>query len=236
MDRLEIEQLTPQGKIKYQFSAHGHELTQVLLAQALDHPHDAATVYYRSRPFALACGLSPSDALAAGMARAAGPTLGRDVGVMFNLPRRAGITILPSSGDVGAQYTPAVGWAQASQYHSRVLGEADWQNAIAVALGGESSVAANGFWAALNIVTTLKLPLLFFIEDNSFGISVLRLPGARQTLPKTWPLTATCASATAAATSRLRGLAGYLQRSGLCGAAACLLRMRAAPARPHLRG
>ena len=71
MDCLEIETLTPQGKVKYQFSAHGHELTQVLLAQALDHPHDAATVYYRSRPFALACGLAPSEALAAGMARAA---------------------------------------------------------------------------------------------------------------------------------------------------------------------
>ena len=33
-------------------------------------------------------------------------------------------------------------------------------------------MAANGFWAALNIVTTLRLPYLFFIEDNHFGISV----------------------------------------------------------------
>ncbi len=172
MDNLEIETLVPQGKIKYQFSAHGHELAQVLLAQALDHPHDAATVYYRSRPFVLASGFSPVEALAAGMARAAGPSLGRDVGVMFNLPSRGGITIFPTSGDVGAQYTPAVGWAQAIQYRSSVLGQADWHNAIAVALGGDGSVAANGFWAALNIVTTLKLPYLFFIEDNSFGISV----------------------------------------------------------------
>ncbi|HNT23805.1 MAG TPA: thiamine pyrophosphate-dependent enzyme [Anaerolineales bacterium] len=172
IDNLEIDSLVPQGKIKYQFSAHGHELAQVLLAQALDHPHDAATVYYRSRPFVLASGLSPTAALAAGMARAAGPTLGRDVGVMFNLPSRGGITIFPTSGDVGAQYTPAVGWAQAIQYRTQVMRQAEWQNAIAVALGGDGSVAANGFWAALNIVTTLKLPYLFFIEDNSYGISV----------------------------------------------------------------
>jgi len=172
IDNLEIDSLVPQGKIKYQFSAHGHELAQVLLAQALDHPHDAATVYYRSRPFVLASGLSPTAALAAGMARAAGPTLGRDVGVMFNLPSRGGITIFPTSGDVGAQYTPAVGWAQAIQYRAQVMRQAEWQNAIAVALGGDGSVAANGFWAALNIVTTLKLPYLFFIEDNSYGISV----------------------------------------------------------------
>ena len=26
MDRLEVEELTPQGKVKYQFSAMGHEL------------------------------------------------------------------------------------------------------------------------------------------------------------------------------------------------------------------
>jgi 2-oxoisovalerate dehydrogenase E1 component len=65
-----------------------------------------------------------------------------------------------------------VGWAQAIGYRQRVLGEADWQGALAVADGGEGSVAANGFWAALNIATTLKLPYLFFIENNGFGISV----------------------------------------------------------------
>jgi 2-oxoisovalerate dehydrogenase E1 component len=172
LDELEVDQLTPQGKIKYQFSASGHELSQILLAQVLDHPHDAATVYYRSRPLLLACGLTPAEALAAGMARSGGPSDGRDVGVVFNLPRRDGPTILPASGDVGAQYTPAVGWAQAIHYRWQVLGEVEWQGAMAVALGGEGSVAANGFWAALNIATTRRLPLLFFIENNQYGISV----------------------------------------------------------------
>ena len=86
MDLLEVQQLTPQGKIKYQFSVAGHELGQVLLIEALTHPHDGATIYYRSRPFMLARGLSASDSLAAGMARAAGPSEGRDTGVMYNLP------------------------------------------------------------------------------------------------------------------------------------------------------
>ena len=113
LDELEVEKLTPQGLIKYQFSASGHELSQILLAQTLDHPHDAATVYYRSRPLMLACGLTPVEALASGMARSDGLSDGRDVGVVFNLPRRNGPTILPASGDVGAQYTPAAGWAQA---------------------------------------------------------------------------------------------------------------------------
>jgi 2-oxoisovalerate dehydrogenase E1 component len=49
-----------------------------------------------------------------------------------------------------------------------------------VAHGGDASVAANGFWSALTVATTLRLPLLFYIEDNGFGISVrseLQTPG-----------------------------------------------------------
>jgi 2-oxoisovalerate dehydrogenase E1 component len=180
IDQLEEQELAPQGKVKYQFSAMGHELTQILLAHMLVHPHDAAAVYYRSRPFLLASGLAPAEALAADLARTNSPSQGRDVGVVFNLPRRRGPTVLPASGDVGAQYTPAAGWAQAITYRQRVLGEENWQGAIAAALGGDGSVAANGFWAALTIATTLRLPMLFFIEDNRYGISVpahLQTPG-----------------------------------------------------------
>lgn len=180
LDNLEESQLTPQGKVKYQFSARGHELAQVLLASALNHPHDAAAVYYRSRPFMLAAGLSAVEALAAGMALTGSPSEGRDVGVVFNMPARTGPAVLPASGDVGAQYTPAAGWAQAVQYRSQVLQEKEWDGALAAALGGDGSTAANGFWAALNMVTTLKLPMLFFIEDNQFGLSVpvhLQTPG-----------------------------------------------------------
>ncbi len=180
MDELEVQQLTPQGKVKYQFSAMGHELVQILTALLLTHPHDAATVYYRSRPFALAAGLTAGEALAAGMARTGSPSQGRDAGVMFHLPRREGPTILPSSGDVGAQYPTAAGWAQAIRYRTRVLKEQAWEGAIAVAMGGDGSVASNGFWAALNVVTPLRLPMLFVIEDNKYGISVrsdLQTPG-----------------------------------------------------------
>lgn len=178
LDRLEVEELTPQGKVKYQFSAMGHELVQILLALHLTHPHDATTVYYRSRPFMLASGLTAREALAAGMARTGSPSEGRDVGVTFSMARRSGATCLPMSGDVGAQYTPAAGWAQAIGYRWRVLGDNAWQAAIAVAQGGEGSIAANGFWAALNMATVLDLPMLFSIEDNEYGLSV---PGDCQT-------------------------------------------------------
>jgi 2-oxoisovalerate dehydrogenase E1 component len=172
IDTVEEQELTPAGKVAYQFSAGGHELAQILLGEALTHPHDAAAVYYRSRPFALAAGLTVTEALAGGMARAGSLSEGRDTGVSYFLPPRRGVTVLPMSGNVGAQYSPAAGWAQAITYRRDVLGEAGWRGAIAVALGGDGSTAANGFWAALNIATTQRLPLLFFIEDNGYAISV----------------------------------------------------------------
>ena len=97
---------------------------------------------------------------------------GRDIGVVFNLPRRHGPCVLPVCGGVGTQYTPAVGWAQALRYRQDTLGDPRCEGSIAVAHGGDASTATNGFWAALNIATTERLPLLFFIEDNGYGISV----------------------------------------------------------------
>ncbi|MBI5567772.1 MAG: pyruvate dehydrogenase [Chloroflexi bacterium] len=178
VDQLEETELAPNGKVTYQFSARGHELAQALLGLSLDHPHDAAGVYYRSRPLLFASGLSVGEALAGSMAKAGSPTGGRDIGVVHMLDRRGRALVLPTAGDVGSQYTPAVGWAQAIRYHQRVLHEDDWAGSIVVACGGDGSTAANGFWAALNIVTTQNLPYLFFIEDNAYGISV---PSAYQT-------------------------------------------------------
>lgn len=97
LDRLEETELTPGGKVTYQFSARGHELAQVLIGLALDHAHDAASVYYRSRPFLLANGLTPDEALAGSMAKAGSPTGGRDIGVVHMLDRRGRALVLPAS-------------------------------------------------------------------------------------------------------------------------------------------
>src|SRR5277367_962461 len=180
LDDLEESTLLPERKVLYQFSARGHELTQVLLAHHLTGAHDGVGAYYRSRPLLLGLGLSVEEALASSMMRAGGMSDGRDIGVVFNLPRKSGPCVLPVCGGVGTQYTPAVGWAQALRYRAAVLGEKECEQCIAVAHGGDASTATNGFWAALNVATTERLPLLFFIEDNGYGISVpsrLQTPG-----------------------------------------------------------
>jgi 2-oxoisovalerate dehydrogenase E1 component len=178
LDDLEESTLVPERKVLYQFSARGHELTQVLLGKQLTGLRDGVGAYYRSRPLLLSLGLELEDALASTMMRAGGMSDGRDIGVVFNMPRKRGACVLPVCGGVGTQYTPAVGWAQALRYRATVLGDKECENSIAVAHGGDASTATNGFWAALNIVTTERLPFLFFIEDNGYGISV---PSRQQT-------------------------------------------------------
>ena len=176
MDRLEEEELVPARKVLYQFSARGHDLAQVLLGLQLK-DGDAACGYYRSRPMLLALGVPLADALGSGMGLAGGYSDGRDIGVVFNYPNPGGAHALPMCGGVGAQYTPAAGWAQAIAYKHEQLGEGP-DDAIALVLGGDASVATGGFWSALTIATTQQLPLLLYIEDNGYGISV---PGEYQT-------------------------------------------------------
>jgi 2-oxoisovalerate dehydrogenase E1 component len=128
----------------------------------------------------LALGFDLQEAAAGPLARARSSSGGRDIGVVFNMPSRGGATVLPGCGGVGTQYTPAVGWAQAIRYRRDVLHDDSYARSIAVAHGGDASTATNGFWSALTIATTLRLPILFYIEDNGFGISVpteLQTPG-----------------------------------------------------------
>ncbi|MCI0397752.1 MAG: thiamine pyrophosphate-dependent enzyme [Chloroflexi bacterium] len=174
VDLLQEEELAPRGLVTYQFSARGHELGQVLLSQLLDRPFDAAGVYYRSRPFLLGVGLTVEEAMASDMARPGGVSAGRDVGVVFNLPRRQRATVLPMGGDVGSQFTPAAGWAQAIRYRVEVLGQSELDGNMVAVFGGDGSVATNGFWSCLTMATTLRLPLLFVVEDNGYAISVRR--------------------------------------------------------------
>ena len=178
LDRLEEERLVPEKKVLYQFSARGHDMAQVLLGSRLTGTHDATCGYYRSRPLLLSLGVDVADALGSAMGRSGGYSDGRDIGVVFNFPNPGGTPALPMCGGVGAQYTPTAGWAQAIRYWSQVGQNRSYDGSIAVVLGGDASVATNGFWSALTIATTQKLPMLFYIEDNGFGISV---PGSYQT-------------------------------------------------------
>jgi 2-oxoisovalerate dehydrogenase E1 component len=161
-----------EGKLKFQFGAKGHEIPQLIAAALLNHPHDGATVYYRSRPLMLGVGLTPFEAYASNMHKLEGVSGGRDIGVVFNHKQPGGVTVLPASGDVGAQFTPAVGWAQAVQYRATELGQEEYAGAIALAHAGDGATSTNGFWSAINIAAPRHLPYVMLIEDNRYALSV----------------------------------------------------------------
>ena len=180
IDSIEETKLLPERKILYQFSARGHDFAQIVLGSMLTGERDSVSAYYRSRPILLTLGLSIADAFAGPLGRSGGFSDGRDIGVVCNFPQKQGAIVLPMAGDVGSQYTPAAGWAHAITYHRDVLKDKRYANSIAVVMGGEGSVATNGFWSALTMATTLNLPILFYIEDNGYALSVtsdLQTPG-----------------------------------------------------------
>src|SRR3954453_19698225 len=170
MDRIEEQELVPAKKVLYQFSAQGRDMAQVL--PGLQPKAGAgAFAYYRSRPLLLALGVPVADALGSGMGLAGGYSDGRDIGGGFNSPNPGGAHRVPMGGGVGAQYTPAAGWAQAIAYKQKILKDGPG-DAIALVLGGDATCATGGFWSALTIATTQSLPLLIYVEDNGYGISV----------------------------------------------------------------
>ena len=169
LDDIEETRLLPERKVLYQFSARGHDLAQILLGLQLTDPHDGASGLLPLAAADARAGRRVWRMPAAGpLARAGSFSGGRDIGVVFNLPGRGGPACCRPVGGVGAQYTPAAGWAQAIRYRARdAAATPAYARSIAVVLGGDASTATNGFWSALNIATTLQLPMLFYIEDNA---------------------------------------------------------------------
>ena len=185
IDDIEEQQLVKEKLVHLQFSARGHDMAQILLGSLLNHPHDAASGYYRSRPFILSLGVKLDDVVASSMGKSGGYSDGRDVGVVGNYANveENGAILLPMCGGVGSQYSSISGWAQSIDYQSKQLENKNYRGAIGVSMGGDSSMSTSGFWAALNISTTNNLPHLFVIEDNGFGISTeqtIQTPGGDQ--------------------------------------------------------
>src|ERR1700722_9882324 len=79
LDDLEETRLLLERKVLYQFSARGHDVTQVLLGRQLTGARDGVGAYYRSRPLLLTLGLSVDEALASTMMKVGGMSEGGDI-------------------------------------------------------------------------------------------------------------------------------------------------------------
>ena len=123
---------------------------------------DAVTATHRPHHFAVAHGVDLRKMTAEIFGRETG--LGRGRGGHMHLFDPA--THFSCSGIIAEGYPPALGMAFA--FHRRGT------DRIAVAVTGEGAANQGAFHESLNLAALWRLPVVFVVEDNEWGISVAR--------------------------------------------------------------
>lgn len=162
--------LKRQNRIFFQISAAGHEAAQVAVAMACRAGRDWFYPYYRDRALCLTLGVSPEEMLLQAVGAATDPASGgRQMPSHWSSPK---LRIVSASSPTGTQYLQAAGCAEACRYLDPETDE------ITVVSSGEGATSEGEFWEALNACCLNRLPVLFFIQDNGYAISV---PAEKQT-------------------------------------------------------
>ena len=125
-------------------------------------PEDALTATHRPHHVAIAHGVALRPMTAEIFGRATG--LGRGRGGHMHLFDPA--THFSCSGIIAEGLPPALGQAFAFQRQG--------SDRVAVAVTGEGAANAGAFHESLNLAALWKLPVVFVVEDNDWGISVPR--------------------------------------------------------------
>jgi 2-oxoisovalerate dehydrogenase E1 component len=157
-----------QGKSFFHIGGSGHEAAQVAAALALRSGHDWANCYYRDLAFALQNGVTPEEIFLAAFHRAEDPSSGsRQMPSHFGNPR---LKMPTQSSPTGTQYLQAVGMALAAKKEG--------SDEVVYVSSGEGATSEGEFFEAVNWAAREALPVIFFIQDNKYAISV---PVAQQT-------------------------------------------------------
>lgn len=162
---LREESLNRQGKGHFHVSGRGHEALAAISVQL--EPGDYLTPYYRDRGLVLGRGVTTKQLALDYMAKRDSSSRGRQMPSHYSF-RELNIWSVPTP--TGAQLLPACGMAWGIQL--------DGKTNLVVATVGDAATRQGDFYEAVCFAQERKLPVLFIVEDNGFGIST---PTARMT-------------------------------------------------------
>lgn len=150
------------GKVPFVISCQGQEAAQVGAAYALDRQRDYVCPYYRDLGVVLVFGQTARDVMMAAFAKPEDPNSGgRQMPGHFGGKK---YRIVTGSSPVATQVPHAVGIALAA----RLRGE----ETVAFTSLGEGSTNQGDFHEACNFAGVHKLPVIFYVENNKYAISV----------------------------------------------------------------
>jgi len=152
-------------------TSRGHEAIQLAAGLQLK-PHDYASLYYRDESMLLAMGLTPYELMLQLMAKRDDPFSGGRTYYGHPALRREGFPTIPhQSSATGMQAIPATGMAQGIAYlESQKLLKGKNKPFVLCSMG-DGSVTEGEVAEAFQMAVLKKLPILYLIQDNNWGIS-----------------------------------------------------------------
>jgi 2-oxoisovalerate dehydrogenase E1 component len=146
----------------YHAPCAGHDAIQLALGMTFRPGRDYLFPYYRDLTTCVAAGLTAEEILLNGMSKATDVASGgRHMSNHFAKPE-IGVQNVSSCVSNHAQH--ATGLARAIKTYAR--------DSIVFCSVGESSTSEGYFYEAVNGASREKLPVVFVVQDNGFGISV----------------------------------------------------------------
>jgi 2-oxoisovalerate dehydrogenase E1 component len=152
-------------------TSRGHEAIQLAAGLQLM-PYDFASLYYRDESVLLGLGLQPYELMLQLMAKKDDPfSSGRSYYGHPSLRREGFPTIPHQSSATGMQAIPATGMAHGIAYlESQGLLKAK-ENPFTLCSLGDGSVTEGEVAEAFQMAVLKKLPILYLVQDNDWGIS-----------------------------------------------------------------